>query len=402
MYKNKKFLDALIRNRFRSNKEIDRLLSQHERELRKSRPSYLKGVHKGVFFNIRVPPRKNVLPEIPKLPSPSGPAPKPFQRIPPKQGDSASQSATTTPSQGVTASSAARAAEEEAARNQEKYREFFTRLGEWWRHNWSVLLMNVGSMCTLAAFTRSDVLELRVLSATGSIFFIIYNFAAPPYKWLTIGWTALFAAVNSWKIVEIVNERHSSVKMTDDQEELFVKFFMPHGITPKQFQAIEHYAERIQFKKNEPIIKQGERLQHVYLVVEGSTRASILGRYLTAASTTPLNQEAREGGGNAGAWVGEMSFLEYFFEKEQGPPAIAPQEEDNGENDDNKSSNGTDTNHHHAKTPLSQRSIHAMYTVVAKEDCVVWRWSHDDMERLMNRSTDFRAALTRGELIAVG
>ena len=150
--------------------------------------------------------------------------------------------------------------------------------------------------------------------------------------------------------------------MTEEQEDCFVKFFMPHGITPKQFEAIEKSAHRITIKKNEPIIKQGERLDHVYLVVRGSTRASILGRYLTAASTTPL-AEAREGGAS-GAWVGEMSLLECYWEKEQGK--IQP----NDSKDCSSSSN---------------RSVYAMYTVIAKEDCIVWRWSHEEMETLMDK-----------------
>ena len=35
------------------------------------------------------------------------------------------------------------------------------------------------------------------------------------------------------------------------------------------------------------------------------------------------------------------------------------------------------------------------YTIVADDECVVWQWSFDQMEAMMKRSTDFRAALTR-------
>jgi hypothetical protein len=38
---------------------------------------------------------------------------------------------------------------------------------------------------------------------------------------------------------------------------------------------------------------------------------------------------------------------------------------------------------------------------VAEEDCTVLRWSHDDMQDLMARSTDMRAALTRAMTAAI-
>ena len=42
-----------------------------------------------------------------------------------------------------------------------------------------------------------------------------------------------------------------------------------------------------------------------------------------------------------------------------------------------------------------------MYTIVAQDDCTVLVWSHDDMEAMMERSTDMRAALTRAMTSAV-
>ena len=42
-----------------------------------------------------------------------------------------------------------------------------------------------------------------------------------------------------------------------------------------------------------------------------------------------------------------------------------------------------------------------MCTIVASEDCLVLRWSHGDMEELMAKSTDMRAALTRAMTAAV-
>lgn len=162
--------------------------------------------------------------------------------------------------------------------------------------------------------------------------------------------------------------------MTEEEDKVYSKHFMLHGVTPKQFEVIGRRAERLTLKKNEPVIAQGQRLEHVYLVVEGSTRASILGRYLTAASTAPMAKAEKEGG-NAGAWVGEMTFLDRCWQSDVGKV------ESDG---------------------ASSRSGNAMYSVVAKEDgVVVWRWSHQDMKQLMEKSSDMQAALTRAMTSAV-
>jgi hypothetical protein len=104
-----------------------------------------------------------------------------------------------------------------------------------------------------------------------------------------------------------------------------------------------------------------------------------LGRYLTAASSTPVNNNnhhhhhddhSHSHNDNSGAWVGEMAFIEACW----------------GNNNNNDS---------------APRTVNAMYTVVAKEDCIVWRWTHDEMERLMARSPDMRDALTRAMTSAI-
>lgn len=161
-------------------------------------------------------------------------------------------------------------------------------------------------MCTLAAFTRSDILELRALSVTGNVCFIIYNLSQKTILWPNIFWSLLFGSVNSWKIFQIHDERNASVSMTKEQEKIFVDFFMPHGVTPKQFERIEKNSKLLQLQKGELLIQKGEKPHSVYLIVEGSTNALVLGRRLTAASTTLETRGDHKEGGDSGAWAGEM------------------------------------------------------------------------------------------------
>jgi CRP-like cAMP-binding protein len=263
--------------------------------------------------------------------------------------------------------------------------DFQTRFMAWLRANWGVLAVNIGSMCTLIGFTRSDVLELRILSVLGSVMGVVYNVSHPQILWPPVLWGCTFLSVNGFKIYQIVQERNADVHMTDQQEDIFVEHFMPHGVTPKQFEKIYRKADKIKFKKNDLIVRAGDKLDRIYLVVSGSTQASILGRHVTAASTTPETKGDQKQGGDSGAWVGEMAFLDSFWEKEQAKMKLTKKKTgqvDKKANTEQPSS---------AKADLTK----AIYTIVTTEDTTVMSWTHDDMAELMNTSGDLRSALTR-------
>uniref|UniRef100_A0A7R9ZPB4 Cyclic nucleotide-binding domain-containing protein n=1 Tax=Craspedostauros australis TaxID=1486917 RepID=A0A7R9ZPB4_9STRA len=151
--------------------------------------------------------------------------------------------------------------------------------------------------------------------------------------------------------------------MSDDEEDIFVEHFMLHGVTPKQFERIMKSAKRIPVPQGQFLIRKGEPMENLFLVVKGSTRAHILGRHLTAASTDHIRKGETREGGNSGAWIGEMAFLDYYWAKQQGQE--------------------------------SEEVSKSIYTICAHTDCEVLAWSHSDMESLMESSTDVRAALTR-------
>jgi CRP-like cAMP-binding protein len=312
-------------------------------------PKYIKGVNNGYYFRIKIPPKRNPLPSVPKLPT-TNPMPKPFKAPPPK---------------------VLQATDKESA---SKYEGYSKRLFEWLKPNLPIIILNIGSICTLVGFTRSDILELRTFSITGNIMFVFYNLGQKTILWPSIAWSSLFAAVNGFKIFEILHERNAEVHMTEKQEEVFVEHFMPHGITPKQFERIEHKATKSQLKKGEFLIRKGQQLDHLYLIIEGSTRAHILGRQITAASTNPDTKGGQKAGGDSGAWAGEMAFLDSFWEKEQGKK----KSKSNDPEEFTKKGYGL-----------------AIYTILADADCTVLSWSHEDMAELMRSSTDLRAALTR-------
>jgi CRP-like cAMP-binding protein len=321
--------------------------------------------------------------------------------------------------------------------------------------------LNFGSVCTLVAFTRSDVLELRSLSVVGSACSVVYQLTLQPVRYAPIVWSLLFAGVNSVKIQSILRERGSAVRLTGEQERIYVRHFMPHGITPKQFEAVLGCARIRRYPKGAAILKQGDRVERVYLVVRGATRATILGRRVSAASM-PLDMEEDEGGvvdrgaiggreARSSAWIGEMTFLEKYWIKEQlqvqrrsKKPEIdealtgarsevavtvqdrpgevrVTQPKGNSSKAGAGTSSGTrtpDPEIQRSRAAMSKdvslaakrtirpseasaavvpeaKAERSMCTITAVEDCTVLEWSQEDFENLMERSTDLRAALTR-------
>jgi CRP-like cAMP-binding protein len=433
-------LGQVTRKRFRAD-QLQRLLLLGDQQKAKqvqssaaafSRPKekFWTGIYQGNFYRIKIPPKTITAHKIPKLHTPTS-APLPLKTVShhhhhrPKgaagQGDGP------------------------------RFSSWWDTLHEWTRKNATILILNFGSICTLVGFTRSDVLELRLLSVTGSICGMIFHAFTPPLRWTPIAWSALFAAVNSAKIYEVVQERAGSVKLSAEQEQRYSEFFMQHGITPKQFEAIDGRAKILCVKKNQVIVRKGEVLQHVYLIVKGQTRATVLGRFLTAASfrpeaetsskQTPKHADHRATAGAAGAWIGEMALLEHVWNEEvkhspkrkrseraTGSDEIGVSEKQTTPEKSEKKTKSIDANNTARVTSTADNNereqpivvkttrkveaatatvvkensnMRAMYTIVAQDDCTVLVWSHAEMKTLMAKSPDMKAALTRAMTAAI-
>lgn len=342
-----------------------------------------------------------------------------------------------------------------------KYKEHFWK---WLKENGATLILNFGSICSFIGITRSDVLELREFSVIGSVCALIFNASLRPFKITPVMWSFLFGFVNAYKIYEIVEERKGSVNLTAEQEDCYVNFFLPHSITPKQYTIIEDKAEKLYIPTGELIVRQNQPVNHIYLVVRGTTRASALGRYMTAISmsspATSEHMQTKAGGPSSGAWIGETKFLLYLAQKEQkqqqqsannvrrrsnttssnsittaamnvagaeglqysdlSPDADAQYDGDTSKksaldekqqsmNHSNDTTNTESAEAHQTKGSKTLKKVAnnndqtflSMYTIRAQQDCYVLRWSFQDMEELMGRSSDMKSALHRAITAAV-
>jgi len=259
------------------------------------------------------------------------------------------------------------------------------------------LLLNFGSLCTLAGFTRTDVLELRIGNlignCTGMTYFLM-NRLFPPLTWASV-----FGMTNAYNIFLILEERSDKVTMTKDEQALYEEHFLAHGVTPKQFMIVLEKAEVIHVPKDQIIVRANAQLDSVYLVVSGRTEASILGRHLTYASSLPGNH-VRQKGGDSGAWIGEINFLDSFWKKEQiqrrhttSPVKFLSkrsEEVDEGDDDTDDEEEDFDIDSYYGG-----RGGRALNTIICTEDATLRKWKHSDLEDVLKQSTDMRSAMTR-------
>lgn len=285
---------------------------------------------------------------------------------------------------------------------QEKAKVASHYIYEWIKDNFGVLMLNFGSICTLTAFTRSDILELRCLSMTGSISSMIYSVTKRIY--FPAMWSAVFALTNAYKVFFIFEERKGKAKtLTLDEEKVYESIFKCHGVTPRQFEKLIHIAKEINLKNGDCLVEKGQTLTSVYLVKSGSMDArTSLQRRVTAASTDASTQG--QSGGNSGVWIGELAFLDAIAAKDtqRSHPTIHA-----SDSALNHSSQASDKSIQTLKKGEAEDVIQtnpirkAILSFIATEDTTVYEFDHEELSSLLSTSADLRSSITRCMTAAV-
>jgi len=289
---------------------------------------------------------------------------------------------------------------------------------KWLNDNAGVIILNSGSFATLMAFSRTDILELRLLSIAGSVSTMIYfTFRTPPRIYLPIIWASIFMLTNTYMVYYIYEERKGplSKPWTEEEESVYMEHFQTHGVTPRQFEKLLSRASRIILPRGIVLVERGSKFESVYLVIEGVTMArSTLAKKVTAASSVPGNKEILAGG-DSGAWIGELAFLEKFSNLGGSPSSsiqtninlIEGAMKPNQSAELDKQGNSDKNNHekHHTNDPSSiiqpKATRIALLSYTASQDSVVLEWTHEDLAEILNSSGDIRSSLTRAMTAAV-
>lgn len=407
---------------------------------RKTKPKkptdYVRFIYKGQFYRRPIAKKKKSKPpELLKLPH-AGPTVVPLPFITPPSNVTAAQKA-----------EALVASIKPSAGGSSGSQQSTWSWRSWFKLNAPLLILNFGSMATLVGFTRADVIELRSLAILGNSTFVIYSLLQPPpIRWATIGWQFLFASVNGFNVAKILNERKGKVFLTQHEEEIYHEHFEQHGVTPKQFEKLMSIGKTQIIKKGGVLSRQGEQISSVKLVVQGDTRANAMGRHLTAMGSVKGNRYAMQGG-DSGAWVGEMAFLQSLWDRDHAPKSLqkrlsvlrsestgqvsetVPAATESGEGTLLKSlqkklsvssglkaeSTGKVAETVPATTGIAEGTIIrsglppsdepykycAISTIVAVDDIELIEWSFEDMEKVMKSSRYIQDSLTRAMTQAI-
>lgn len=290
---------------------------------------------------------------------------------------------------------------------------------KWLHDNLGVIILNSGSFATLTAFSRNDILELRLLSIAGSVSTMIYfGFRKPPRIYLPIIWASIFVLTNTYMVYNIYEERRGSLSKpwTEEEESVYGEHFLPHGVTPRQFEKLLSKASRLILPRGIVLVERGSKFESVYLVTEGYMMArSTMSRKVTAASSVPGNRNVLAGG-DSGAWIGELAFLEkcgnstFGSHSGESSPVSSVQKTVNGVLKPNHSKEvkmelkkSNDQHHHTESSSIVQPKAGkiALLSYTASQDSVVLEWKHEDLAEILNSSADMRASLTRAMTAAV-
>lgn len=263
------------------------------------------------------------------------------------------------------------------------------------------MVLNIGSFCAFLSFTRTDILELRMLNACGSGAAIYYFLTRPPP--LVIApplWSGLFLSTNAYMAYHIYEERKGIPKaLTEEEEKVYEEHFLPHAVTPRQFEKMIHIASKRTLKKGEVLIEKGSPITKVYLVVSGKTEATSLSRRVTAASSSRGNRH-RYAGGDAGAWVGELNFFDFLSNDGVRDSNIMPKSNILLSSKDVVACQEISVKES-VPSKKSQAIQNSLLTINAVQDTVLYEWDFKELGDLLKTSADLRAAITRTMTAAV-
>jgi hypothetical protein len=97
------------------------------------------------------------------------------------------------------------------------------KLKQWLKDNAGIIILNFGSIASFLSFTRTDILELRLLSITGSLSSMVYFMSRPPPIVLgPVIWSSIFAITNAYMVYYIYEERKGvPMHLTSQEEDVY-------------------------------------------------------------------------------------------------------------------------------------------------------------------------------------
>ena len=136
------------------------------------------------------------------------------------------------------------------------------------------LFVHGSNLILLVAYTRRDMLSLRILALAASLTIVPYYAVQPRVLWPPIVWSLVYAVVHAYHLVILVRERRP-VAMTPDEQRLHEMAFP--SLEPYEFRRL---AGLIEWMDVDAGAKIELRRESVLFLFEGGVRATFQGNEL--------------------------------------------------------------------------------------------------------------------------
>ena len=137
--------------------------------------------------------------------------------------------------------------------------------------------IHAANVVLLLAYSVRDILWLRVLALTSSLIAIPYFLLQPVPLWAPLGWTAVFAGVNLVQSSRLLLERRP-VKLTTEEEQ--VRQLVFPQLPPRKVLEVLNIGRWTTSESGEQLIKQGQPIESISLLVRGKVRVTLRQRFL--------------------------------------------------------------------------------------------------------------------------
>jgi hypothetical protein len=131
--------------------------------------------------------------------------------------------------------------------------------------------LHAANVLLLVAYSVRDILWLRLFAVTSSLIAIPYFVLQPTPLWVPIAWSAVFASINLFQSWRLFMERRP-VKLTAEEEE--VRRLAFEDLPPRKVLQVLSVGSWITGESGERMIRRGERLGNISLIVRGTVRVT--------------------------------------------------------------------------------------------------------------------------------
>lgn len=138
-------------------------------------------------------------------------------------------------------------------------------------------IIHLGALFYLSGFLCRNQILLRSLIVMGDIIYVLYFYFAPQTPlWGGIFWSTLFVIVNLWMLWQILADRRH-YRLGPEERRLFDQL---GTLSPGQFRTLLRLGRATQADGRTELTRQGEAVEKLYYLTEGTAEISIEGHTL--------------------------------------------------------------------------------------------------------------------------